>query len=171
MALFGSSKDINLFNTFNTELINNIIDTQVDVYKVSVSDANDNLYGEHIDKVYNPAVRVGCLVELQDPSYVDAEYGTDIDQEANFSFLRDMLKNTANLVLEVGDIIDYDGSYWEVDKVIDNQYVTGRNPDFDKNEKSFGSNFSIVCNTHRARMSKLNIEKSTKTFNRKLKNI
>jgi hypothetical protein len=41
----------------------------------------------------------------------------------------------------------------------------------DKNEKSFGSNFSIVCNTHRARMSKLNIEKSIKTYNKKLKNI
>ena len=117
MALFGSSKDMNLFNTFNRELINNIIDTQVDVYKVSVSDSNDNLYGEHINKVYNPAVRVACLVEFQDPVYVDAEYGTDIDQEANFSFLRDMLKETANLVLEVGDIIEHDNSYWEIDKI------------------------------------------------------
>ena len=171
MALFGSEKDIKLFNTLNTELINNIIDTQVDVYKVSVADVNDNLYGENINKVYNPAVRVGCLVEFQDPVYVDAEYGTDIDQEANFSFLRDMLKETANLVLEVGDIIEHDNSYWEIDKIIENQYVTGRNPDFDKNTKSFGSNFSVVCNTHRTRMSKLNIESQVKQFNRKLKNI
>tara|TARA_R100000278_G_scaffold118279_1_gene98788 strand:- start:51 stop:566 length:516 start_codon:yes stop_codon:yes gene_type:complete len=171
MALFGSSKDMNLFNTFNRELINNIIDTQVDVYKVSVSDSNDNLYGEHINKVYNPAVRVSCLVELQDPVYVDAEYGTDIDQEANFSFLRDMLKETANLVLEVGDIIEHDNSYWEIDKIIENQYVVGKNPETDKNTKSFGSNFSVVCNTHRARMSKLNIEKPVKLYNKILKNI
>jgi hypothetical protein len=171
MALFGSSKDMNLFNTLNKELLENIIDTQVDVYKVSISDSNDNLYGEHIEKVYDRPVRVACLVELEDPSYIDAEYGTDIDQGANFNFLRDTLKNTSELVLEVGDIIEYDNSYWEVDKVIENQYVFGKNPDTDKNDESFGSNFSIICNTHRARMSKLNIERPGKSFNRKLKNI
>jgi len=171
MALFGSSKDVDLFNSLNKELINNIIDTNVDVYKVSVSDNNDNLYGENIEKVYNPAIRIACLVEFQDPVYVDAEYGTDIDQEANFSFLRDTLKNTAELVLEVGDIIDHDGSYWEVDKVIDNQYIVGKNPEAAKNDDNFGSNFSVICNAHRARTSKLNIEKSVKTFIKKLKNI
>ena len=49
--------------------------------------------------------------------------------------------------------------------------ASGGNPDFDKNTESFGSNFSVVCNTHRARMSKLNIESQVKQFNRKLKNI
>jgi hypothetical protein len=171
MALFGSSKDIKLFNSLNKELIDNIIDTKVDVYKVSIDANNDNLYGEHISKVYNPAIRLACLVEFQDPVYVDAEYGTDIDQEAEFSFLMDTLKNVANLVMEVGDIIEHDGSYWEVDKVIENQYVVGKNPDFDKNSESFGSNFSVICNTHRARTSKLNIEKPGKVYNNKLKNI
>jgi len=171
MALFGSSKDIKLFNSLSKELIDKIIDTKVDVYKVSVSANNDNLYGEHINKIYDPAIRLACLVELQDPSYIDAEYGTDIDQEAEFSFLMDTLRNVANLVMEVGDIIDYDGSYWEVDKVIDNQYVAGKNPDHDKNTESYGSNFSVICNTHRARTSKLNIEKQTKVYNKKLSNI
>ena len=52
MALFGGQRDISLFRTLNRELINDLVDTEVDIFKTSVYDVNDNLYGEAINKIY-----------------------------------------------------------------------------------------------------------------------
>jgi len=49
---------------------------------------------------------------------------------------------------EVGDVIYFDDSYYEIDNTTETQYVGG----FDKN------NFSIVCNTFMVSKSTLNIE-------------
>jgi len=35
MALFGGQRDISLFRTLNRELINEIIDTEVDIFKAA----------------------------------------------------------------------------------------------------------------------------------------
>jgi hypothetical protein len=36
MALFGGSRDINLFHTINSELINDIIQTEIGYYKFAL---------------------------------------------------------------------------------------------------------------------------------------
>ena len=46
MALFGGERDISLFRRINRELINEFIDTQVDIVKHAIKDIKENLYGE-----------------------------------------------------------------------------------------------------------------------------
>ena len=65
MALFGGSRDISLFRKVSRELVNDFVDTEVDILKTSVYDVNENLYGESIDKIFKPGVRVNCLIELE----------------------------------------------------------------------------------------------------------
>ena len=67
MALFGRQRDIKLFNSLNREIINDISDLKIDIYKPSLSDSKINLYGEATKRVYLSAVRVACLIDLQDP--------------------------------------------------------------------------------------------------------
>ena len=69
MALFGGHRDISLFRTLSRELINEIIDIEVDIFKSAVYDSDANLYGEAINKVYKPGVRVACLIETEDQEW------------------------------------------------------------------------------------------------------
>ena len=63
MALFGGARDMSLFSKLNKELINDIIDTQVYYFMLSVEDTNSNLYGESSTKIYHQPIKVPALFE------------------------------------------------------------------------------------------------------------
>jgi hypothetical protein len=80
--------------------------------------------------------------------------GVDMSREMEFRFFRDDLVD-AKLVPEVGDIILYQESYFEVDNVNDNQLFVGKDPDYPYNEnplnpglEEFGTNLSIIVKAH-----------------------
>jgi|10_taG_2_1085330.scaffolds.fasta_scaffold18751_2 hypothetical protein len=170
MALFGSGRDASLFRHINKELINDIIQTEVDIYKTSLYDSKVNLYGEALKKTYFPAVRVACLIDVDDQAWADTGgFGPDVNQAATFAFLRDTLKDTSDLLLEVGDIINWNAIYWEVDTVVDNDLFMRRNPDTNKTIDSykyndigppqyFGWHYGIIVSTHMTRRDRLSIE-------------
>ena len=183
MALFGGARDISLFRTLNRELINKIIDIEIDIFKAAIHDTVGNLYGEALNKVYKQGVRVACLIDRQEEEWQSDEFGSDVNQTSTFRFLRDDLlpagsigTPAANVVLEVGDIIWWDNVYWEIDGVIENQYLFGKNPETDKGYTSgdrgeFGSSFSIVVNTHQTRKSKLKLERIRAGVNNRISNL
>ena len=147
MPFFVSNRDASFFNHINGELVNNVIDTTVDVYKVSIYETTENLYGESKQKRYYPAVSLPCLITNDDQVWDDDEFGSDMKQSVIFAFHRDSLKPTG-LYPDIGDIIGYDESYYEINGIVENQLVAGQ----------VDLNFSIVCSTHMTRLSKINIE-------------
>tara|TARA_R110001592_G_scaffold268839_2_gene535142 strand:- start:705 stop:1238 length:534 start_codon:yes stop_codon:yes gene_type:complete len=168
MALFGGIRDIKLFNSLTRELMYTWVDTLVDVYKASVPDTRVNLYGEATHKVNLTAIRVPALISHGDQAFPDTEFGFDVSQETTFAFAKEILRNTADLVLEVGDIVNWNESYYEIDSVVENQLFMDKNPDTTKesNEYSrdvvnkFGSSISIICAGHLTRRSALSIERT-----------
>ena len=90
MALFGGERDISLFRKINRELINNIIDTTVDILKSAIKDMDENLYGEVLGKQYFQNVRVGSLIEPAGSEMVSNDFGLDIEKECVFNFLDKM---------------------------------------------------------------------------------
>jgi hypothetical protein len=170
MALFGGERDISLFRHINKELINDIVQTEIDIYKTSLYDSKTNLYGEALTRTYFQAVRVACLITHEDQTWDAADgFGPDVNQTATFAFLRDTLKDVSDLVLEVGDIINWNAIYWEVDGILENDLFMNRNPDTNKTiddyaynsigpPQEFGWNYSIIANTHMTRRDRLSIE-------------
>tara|TARA_R110001583_G_scaffold42896_2_gene136421 strand:+ start:16801 stop:17316 length:516 start_codon:yes stop_codon:yes gene_type:complete len=171
MALFGGERDVSLFRNLNKELINNFIDTRVDIFKSSVVETKENLYGESLNKVFFPAVRVGGMIETEDQEWEADEFGSDYGRNAKFSFLRDTLNDIANLFIEGGDIIHWDDKYWEVDSVTSTDYWTGKNPDTDYTGGTHGWNVGVFCNTHETRRSTVNLEKVRSGYTGLAKNI
>jgi len=159
MALFGGHRDIKLFNTISRELMNNIIDTSVDIFKAAIYDVKENLYGEVIDKYYKPSVRVSALINHDDQMTDSDDFGTDINQSATFNFLKDIVEWDSDIVLEVGDIIHWDNTYWEIDSVVENQYIAGKNERTTNAGSMFGNSHSIICQTHMTRRSIPQLEK------------
>lgn len=159
MSLFGKEQDITFIQGINRELINDVLDLAVDIYKTDVKSTKANIYGETIQKVYEQAVRVKCLIEVDDQEWSRNEAILDVNQKATYSFLRHELRTHADLVIEVGDIFHWNDIYWEVDSVVQNKLLFGKDPDFDKSEKDTGDNFAVICSTHQTRRDKVTIEK------------
>ena len=52
MALFGGKRDARFVAAINAELINSIIDTEIEFYKLIVEQSNSNIYGESDNEYY-----------------------------------------------------------------------------------------------------------------------
>ena len=157
MPLFSGARDISLIEKLNEELINGIIQTEIYYYKLILDEVNDNVYGEGTDKRYYAGVKLPTLVDRSNQNYVEEAYGVDLQQAATFSFLRKEFTQL-NLIPEVGDIIEWDKAYFEIDSMVDNQIFGGKDPDYSLAGGMHGSSHSIICTTHMTRMSRLNIE-------------
>ena len=158
MALFGGSRDISLFQTLNSELLKDIIQTEVAYYKFALEQTTINVYGEAPGKNYYEPLKIACLVQREDQTWSSDEFGSDINQTIAFKFLKDELK-TINLVPEVGDLLLFRNNFYEVDGKIENQLILGRDPDYaiSKETVDFGDSFSVLINTHISRVEKLNL--------------
>jgi hypothetical protein len=158
MALFGGSRDINLFHTINSELINDIIQTEVAYYKFALEQTVANVYGEAMGKNYYEPMKIACLIDRQDQAWSSDDFGSDVNQTIGFSFLKNELKNL-NLLPEVGDLLLFRNNFYEVDSRTENQLILGRDPDYSLSTESnnFGDSFSILINTHISRVEKLNL--------------
>ena len=157
MPLFSGARDISLFEKLNEELINSVIQTEIYFYKLVLDETGDNVYGEGTDKRYYAGIKLPTLVDRSNQQYVEEAYGVDLQQAAVFSFLRKEFTKIS-LVPEVGDIIEWDKAYFEIDSMVDNQIVGGKDPDYSLAGEMHGSSHSIICTTHMTRMSRLNIE-------------
>lgn len=158
MPLFGGPRDISLFHTMNRELLNDIIQTEIGFYKYALNQSETNLYGESERKVYYEPILIPCLIKKEDQSWSDTDFGPNNTQQMTFSFLKYTLEEY-NLVPEVGDIILFTNNYFELNSIIENQYIAGKNPDHSMNEDTdeFGKSFSLICNGVLSRVETLNV--------------
>ena len=158
MALFGNSRDISLFQSLNSELLKDIIQTEVAYYKFALEQTKVNVYGEAPGKHYYEPLKIACLVKREDQAWSSDDFGSDINQTVGFNFLKHELSNI-NLVPEVGDLMLFRNNFYEVDSRVENQLIMGRDPDYAISEETvgFGDSFSILVNSHLSRVDKLNL--------------
>lgn len=167
MALFGSSRDFSFVRTINNELLDNVVQQEVDYYKLYLPEAasknTSNLYGEaSSQKTYYNPVRVTCLIDRTAGfnTQADDQFGIDVNGVYTFNFFRPKLEDL-NLVIQVGDIIEDRGRFFEVDNQIEVQYFLGKDKDYGKNVGAeFGRNLAIQVTTHLARVTRLQITKA-----------
>ena len=104
MALFGGRRDINLFHTINSELLKDIIQTEVAYYKFALEQTTINVYGESMGKVYYEPMKIACLIDRQDQAWSSDDFGSDVNQSVGFNFLKNELLDI-NLIPEIGDFL------------------------------------------------------------------
>ena len=129
MALFGGKRDVSLFRSVNRELIHRYIDTEVLVYKLNLINTTTNLYDETDSKVYDSATLIPSIVTLEDK----------------------------NIPLEIGDVVEYQSRFFEIDSIVENQNVAGKDPLDWYGGDGHGYSVSVICQAHMTRQSKINI--------------
>ena len=152
MALFGryfSQRDINLVNQFNAELMRDIIETLVVLFKIAPNETNTNIYGEAVaaeGKSFYSGVELSSLIDRGDITTDDEGFGPDRDQTVVFKF-RELSLRDASFYPEVGDLILFNDRYHEVDNVVQEQFLGGQS----------NKSHSIICNSHYTKLSKINL--------------
>ena len=146
---FLPSKEVRMIDSMNEELIDEIIGQSVDIYKVNIENTDENLYGESTTKYYDVGFRVNCLIDFTEPEVIQGEFGSDVDSSINMYFQRENLSSgSLNFYPEMGDIVDWNKFYWEINGVTEPQLIHGYQ----------GYKHSIVASAHRSRLSSLQIE-------------
>ena len=146
---FLPQKEIDLIDSMNEELIDEIVGQSVDIYKVSIDNTDENVYGESTTKYYEVGFRVNCLILFNEPEVIQDEFGADVNSSIAMYFQRNNLSSgSLNFYPETGDIVDWNDHYWEINGTTEPQLIAG-NP---------GYKHSIVATAHRARLSSLQIE-------------
>ena len=146
---FVPQKEFDLINSMNEELIDEIVGQSVDIYKVSVVNTDENIYGESTTKYYEVGFRVNCLILYNEPEIEQDEFGADNNATLEMYFQRENLASgSLNFYPEIGDIVDWNDHYWEINGTTEPQLFAGH-PNFKHN---------IVATAHRSRLSSLQIE-------------
>ena len=161
MALFGNRRDVNLFTTINRELLRDIISQEVGYYKCKLNETVSNLYGEAASaRYYTDPVLITCLIRAYEKTWSSNDFGPDVDHAVTVDFLREDLQDI-ELYPEVGDVFTYVDNYYEVDTVVDTQFVVGKDFEhaYSSDLSTFGRNFSIKVTAHLVPSDKLGLSK------------
>ena len=154
---FLPQRDVNLVTRVTRELVGDkqrnkdgLINQECVVYKPSLQESAVNMYGEAAGgkKVYKNGVQMNALVAADDFDFNTDEFGPDAQQNVVFSFLRQAFID-ASMVLEIGDLIDWNYGYFEVGSINENQLIGGM----------FDQNYSVVATAFLVRKSSVQIER------------
>jgi hypothetical protein len=128
-------------------LVDTVIQVAVVLYKINIYETKVNIYGEALNKTWHQGVELYALAD-KEPENVQYEgFGPDNTQVITFKFDRDTCSEK-NIYPEIGDIVYFDGSYYEIDNTNEIQFIGGQP----------GNNYSIVATTFMVSKSSLNIE-------------
>ena len=152
MALFGGMRDAKFLAAINSELINAIIDTEIEFFKLQIEQSATNIYGESERKAYYDSVLIPCIITKDEKSSAMDDYGHTYTRTSKFAISRDLLERVG-LYPQPGDIIFWDNEYFEIDNVDANQYFAGKNPETWPNGNSHGYSVSIICDAHATRQT------------------
>ena len=144
---FTSEQDYQLFLHFNKELINTFIDVPVVLYKLNILESQKNVYGESTNKRWYKGVQIPVLISRQLNTAVKDLQTVNIEQVAEFNFLRQECIDR-NIYPQIGDIIDYNNLYFEIDTTNEIQLIAGQ----------VIHNHSIIASAHLTRKTNLQLE-------------
>jgi hypothetical protein len=146
---YFSARDLRMVAQFNAELMGDIIENLVQIFKISPNDTSTNMYGETSQKTgkwYFPAIQISALIERSDMESEYDDFGPNRSQNYVFK-LREKMLQQLEFYPEIGDVVFFNDRYYEIDNVVQEQLLGGQV------EKSH----SIICNTHYTKYTSLNI--------------
>lgn len=125
MSRFLTNRDRAFIKGINSELIDDIIETSIIIYKRNPEDMSDDIYGESFNTSYRTGVLVNCLIDRENQSSNVSDIGIQQSQSSRFSILRSALEEK-QIYPQMGDIIEWNSRFYEITNDIENQYIAGR---------------------------------------------
>jgi hypothetical protein len=146
MPKFVSERDVNFFKSIARELVDVVVQVEVALYKLNIYESKINIYGESTNKTWYQGVSLFAMVDKDPENVVYEGFGPDNSQLITFKFDKELCEERG-IYPEIGDVILFDQSYYEIDNTNEVQFIGGQPY----------NNYSIVCTTFMTRKSNLNI--------------
>ena len=137
-GLFVKDKAINFYNHISRELVKEIIENPVVLYKIAPYDTQANLYGEADEKRWYPGIQMYGLINNSPETTDTDEFGPNTQQNLLVAFNREQLRILNGALPEVGDVFEWNSSFYEIGNVDESKFPGGHT-DYD---------FSYVCYAH-----------------------
>jgi|3_EtaG_2_1085321.scaffolds.fasta_scaffold03911_7 hypothetical protein len=125
--MFFGQKERDLVKQVNDELAERVVGQTIAYYPISIEDSNfSDIYGEAIEKVSLPPVRVFAYVTVENEQTND-RYGYEYEEKLTVNFHRKRLTADQNLYVRVGDFIQYGERFYEIVRTYnDTRYYFGQ---------------------------------------------
>jgi len=125
--MFFGKKERDLVKQVNDELAERVVGQSIAYYPISIEASNFNdIYGEAIEKVSLPPVRVYAFVEVENEQTHD-RYGYEYKSKLTVNFHRKRLTADQNLFVRVGDFVQYGDQFYEIVRTYnDTRYYFGQ---------------------------------------------
>ncbi len=88
MPRFIGTRDYNFFQNVSRELVDDVIQTQVYLFKLITYESKTNIYGESLDKVYYDGVSIFGMVEYGDESQQYDGFGQDTFKKLHLDLIK-----------------------------------------------------------------------------------
>ena len=183
MPRFFNAKDLDFIRTISEEVVDYVVEQAVVLFKVSVGETKTNLYGESLGKIWHAPATLMCIVDREPTNVVYEGFGADKSQAVEFRFNRQRLRTETIPKLrdingtlipagaiqneqfgypEIGDVILFDGAYYEIDNVRQSQLIGGSPEIYDKESGEFeDARMNLIATAFMVRRSQVQIEDRT----------
>ena len=182
MPRFFNAKDLDFIKTISEEIVDYVVEQAIVLFKVSVGETKTNLYGESLGKVWRAPSTIMGIVDRQPQNILYEGFGADKTQTVEFRFniqrLRDTsfripkvrdingtlvpteaIQNTTVGYPEIGDVILFDDSYYEVGHITANALIGGSPEIYDQENSTFEeARGTLICQAHMVRRSQVQID-------------
>ena len=112
--MFFGKKERDLVKQVNDELAERVIGQPIAYYPISLEESNFNdIYGEAIDKISLPPVRVYAYVVVENEQTND-RYGYEYQTKLTVNFSEKRITADQNLYVRVGDFVQYGDQFYEI---------------------------------------------------------
>ena len=125
--MFFGKKERDLVKQINDELAERVIGQPIAYYPISIDESNfSDIYGESIDKVSLPPVRVYAYVIVENQQS-NKRYGYEYSTKLTVNFSEKRITADQNLFVRVGDFVQYGDQFYEIVKTYnDTRYYFGQ---------------------------------------------
>ena len=181
MPKFFNSNDLTFIKTISEEVLDYVVEQVVTLLKVSVQSTSVNLYGESLNKVYRNPTTLMAIVNREERGIgYDTNAGPSSTQTVEFHFNIMRLRNLTEPMVkningsdtpvgsiqtenngypEIGDIILFDNTYYQIDNVKNSKLIGGSPTIYNKSTSEFeDARMFITTTCHMIRRSQIQIE-------------
>lgn len=125
--LFLGEKERDYAKQVNDEIAERVVGQTILYYPIDLDSTNFHpIYGESINKIYLPPVRVYALVKWEGIETSTPNYGLDKQMKITVNFHRRRLTEDQDLYVREGDFVLYADQYFEIVKLVEPKLLFGQ---------------------------------------------
>jgi len=125
--LFLGEKERDYAKQVNDEIAERVVGQTILYYPIDLDSTNFHpIYGESINKIYLPPIRVYALVKWEGIETSTPNYGLDKQIKITVNFHRRRLTEDQDLYVREGDFVLYADQYFEIVKLVEPKLLFGQ---------------------------------------------